>query len=94
MFLLLVGNPYFKNMPEHEVESMNTGTNGRTEVASKKIQIWNRNLKHILCTSGAVYGCLEIHLDFIKDVCFYIISLYNGLADQWGRGGGQRTRDH
>jgi hypothetical protein len=47
-----------------------------------------------LCTSGAVYGCLEIHLDFIKVVCFYIISLYNGLADQWGRGGGQRTRDH
>jgi hypothetical protein len=47
-----------------------------------------------LCTSGAVYGCLEIHLNFIKVVCFYIISLYNGLADQWGRGGGQRTRDH
>jgi len=47
-----------------------------------------------LCTWGAVYGCLEIHLDFIKVVCFYIISLYNGLADQWGRGGGRRTRDH
>jgi hypothetical protein len=49
---------------------------------------------HLLCTWGAVYGCLEIHLDFIKVVCFYIISLYNGLADQWGRGGGRRTRDH
>ncbi len=47
----------------------------------------------ILCTWGAVYGCLEIHRDFIKVVCFYIISLYNGLADQWGRGGGRRTRD-
>jgi hypothetical protein len=46
-----------------------------------------------LCTWGAIYGCLEIHLDFIKVVCFYIISLYNRLADQWGRGGGRRTRD-
>jgi hypothetical protein len=27
---------------------------------------------HFLCTWGAVYGCLEIHLDFIKVLCFYI----------------------
>jgi hypothetical protein len=51
------------------------------------------NIDLFLCTLGAVYGCLDIHLVFIKVVCFYIISLYNGLADQWGRGGGRRTRD-
>ena len=27
---------------------------------------------HFLCTWGAVYGCSEIHLDFIKVLCFYI----------------------
>jgi len=37
---------------------------------------------HLLCTWGAVYGCLEIHLHFIKVVCFYIISLY---SVQWAR---------
>jgi hypothetical protein len=42
----------------------------------------------ILCTSGAVYGCLEIHLDFIKVVCFYIISLYNGSPTNGGAGVG------
>ncbi len=29
--------------------------------------------------TDVVYGCLEIHLDFIKVVCFYLMYLYNGL---------------
>ena len=41
-----------------------------------------------LCTWDVVYGCLEIHLDFIKVVCFYLMYLYNGLQSEiilgWG----------
>jgi hypothetical protein len=30
---------------------------------------------YLLCTLGILYGCLEIHLDFIKVVRFYLIYL-------------------
>jgi len=41
---------------------------------------------NFLCTLGIVYVCLEIHLDFIKIVYFYLIYLYKGLQRKyfWG----------
>jgi hypothetical protein len=42
----------------------------------------------LLCTLGIVYGCLEIHLDFIKVVYFYLIYLYKGLQRKYCWGGG------
>jgi len=47
----------------------------------------------LLCTWGAVYGCLEIHLDFIKVVCFILYPSTMGSPTNGGAGvgGGRGT---
>jgi hypothetical protein len=42
--------------------------------------------RYFLCTIGVIYGCLEIHVDFIKVAYLYLIYLYKGLRREIGVG--------